>query len=74
MSQRQDWSTPVVFSKMSDRQIYKRPRVPLRDALGLFAFVLYVIAVLQLTALIHVHLNPKATLLVLAPTDEPRAP
>ena len=57
---------------MSDRRIYRRPRAPLRDALGLFAFVLYVIAVLQVTALIRIHLNPKAQLLVVAPTDEPR--
>lgn len=54
---------------MSDRRIYKPHRAPVREAFGIFAFVLYVIAVLQLTAVIRVHLHPKEELLALAPTD-----
>jgi hypothetical protein len=57
---------------MSDRRIYRRAHknAPIRHALAIAAFALYVVGVLQLIAVIRVQLHPKAELLVLAPTDE----
>jgi hypothetical protein len=55
---------------MSDRRIYReRKFAPIGRALAAVAFAIYVIAVLQVIAVVRVHLHPKAELLVLLPTD-----
>jgi hypothetical protein len=55
---------------MSDRRIYRAHKyAPLGRALAVVAFAVYVIAVLQVIAVVRVQLHPKAELLVLLPTD-----
>ena len=58
---------------MSDRRIFReRKDAPIGHVLALVAFAFYVVALLQLTAVVRVQLHPKAELLVIAPTDKPQ--
>jgi hypothetical protein len=55
---------------MSDRRIYRgHKHAAVGRALAAVAFAVYVIAVLQVIAVVRIHLHPKADLLVLLPTD-----